>query len=325
MILHQVEQVKITILMDNYTDILLSDTENVQRPPIINRNSDGLLTPIAEHGFSAMVEIIYREGDDDSNNIKTKKFLFDAGVSRTGVLSNINSLGIDLKGINAIILSHGHIDHYSGLFDILEHMSKPVPFYTQPDAFLKRWMILPSGSKVFTVLDEEKLKSHGAIVHKNSNVTFLPEGDDNPRLLITGEIPRVTEFEKGFPFQYREADKSGELVHDPMIRDDQALVLLVKNRGLVILTACGHAGVINTIKYANKVTGAQNVYAILGGFHLSGKTYESLIDITINELEIVKPRFIIPCHCMGWKAVNQLIQLMPERFIQSSVGSTFAF
>lgn len=110
-----------------------------------------------------------------------------------------------------------------------------------------------------------------------------------------------------------------------MIYDDQALIANVKDKGLVILTACGHAGVINTIKYAKKITGIDNIYSIIGGFHLSGKIYEDIIDPTLDELVKLDARFIVPCHCTGWKATNKIIQSVPNSFIQSNVGSKFLF
>ena len=88
--------------------------------------------------------------------------------------------------------------------------------------------------------------------------------------MITGEIPRVTEFEKGFPLQYKEKNEF-ELVPDPLVKDDQALGMNIKDNGLLILTGCGHAGIINTIKYSKKVTGVSKIYSVLGGFHLSGQ------------------------------------------------------
>ena len=87
--------------------------------------------------------------------------------------------------------------------------------------------------------------------------------------MITGQIPRVTEFEKGFPLQYEEENEF-KLVPDPLVKDDQALVMNIKDRGLLILTGCGHAGIINTIKYAKEVTGVRKIYSVLGRFHLSG-------------------------------------------------------
>jgi 7,8-dihydropterin-6-yl-methyl-4-(beta-D-ribofuranosyl)aminobenzene 5'-phosphate synthase len=317
-LLDKVDQLSITILVDNYTDILLASSENVQRPPIIDKRKNGLLIPLAEHGFASLIEIRY------DNNSKTSRFLFDAGVSPDGLITNANILGINIADIDSIILSHGHADHYTGLIKLLQHISRQVPLYAHPDAFSKRWLILPDDSRVSSMLNEDDLERYGAVIFKNEAITALPD-KNKPRLLLTGQIPRVTSFEKGFPYQYKESLETGEIVHDPLINDDQALIVNVKDTGLVILTACGHAGVINTVEYAKKITGIENVYAILGGFHLSGKIYENIIDPTLHELVKLKPRFIVPCHCTGWKAVNKIIQLMPDSFIQTSVGSKFIF
>ncbi|MGI0000761.1 MAG: MBL fold metallo-hydrolase, partial [Nitrososphaeraceae archaeon] len=104
-----------------------------------------------------------------------------------------------------------------------------------------------------------------------------------------------------------------------------ALVMLLKNKGLVILTGCGHAGIINTINYARKVTGINKVYAIIGGFHLSGEEYNDSIPLTITELLKIDSQYIIPCHCTGWKACNEIIRAMPQKYLQTSVGSIFCF
>lgn len=143
--------------------------------------------------------------------------------------------------------------------------------------------------------------------------------------MITGEIPRITNFEKGFPLQYKEGEDENHLIADPFVNDDQALVMLLKNKGLVILTGCGHAGIINTINYARKATGIKKVYAIIGGFHLSGEEYEENIPLTITELLRIDSEYIIPCHCTGWKASNEIIKAMPQKYLQTSVGSVFCF
>jgi 7,8-dihydropterin-6-yl-methyl-4-(beta-D-ribofuranosyl)aminobenzene 5'-phosphate synthase len=147
-------------------------------------------------------------------------------------------------------------------------------------------------------------------------------------IAITGEIPRETSFEKGFPFQYAEdPDNENKLVPDPLIKDDQAIVVNVSDKGLVILTGCGHAGVINTINYAKKITGINKIHAILGGFHLpaDGGIYEAAIEPTLKELQRAHPEYLVPCHCTGWKATSRIIETMPEKFIQSTVGTTFEF
>jgi 7,8-dihydropterin-6-yl-methyl-4-(beta-D-ribofuranosyl)aminobenzene 5'-phosphate synthase len=104
-------------------------------------------------------------------------------------------------------------------------------------------------------------------------------------------------------------------------------VVNILDKGLVILTGCGHAGVINTLNYAKRMTGIDRIHAIMGGFHLpaDGGIYEAAIEPTLKEFKKAQPDYLIPCHCTGWKAVNRIIETMPEKFIQSSVGTTFKF
>ena len=332
MLLQEIDHLSVTILMDNYTDRLLPSFLPAIRPPMI-MHGRFLTAPIAEHGFSTILDIRYN--DEKKKNI----FLFDTGVSENGIIFNADIFGIELRNIETIVLSHGHLDHCSGLLNVLKKVSKPIDVIAHPDAFLKRWIIYPDGNRAkMPVLDEKDLENHGATIRKIRNISFLPnnnnEGaDDNvngsinlpPPLMITGQIPRKTSFEKGFPLQYKEIEDEKELVPDPLVNDDQAVVVNIKQKGLVIVTGCGHAGIINTINYVKNVTKINKVFAVLGGFHLTGGIYEESIEPTINELEKADPKYIIPCHCTGWKATNRIIEAMPERFIQTSVGTSFNF
>ena len=328
--LQEIDSVKITILVDNITDRLLLSTSIVKRPSMIS-NQRIAESPIAEHGFSAILEISYTH----DKSIKTNKFLFDTGVSKDGIVHNSDVLGVNLTDIETIILSHGHFDHISGLISTLKRIEKPIEIVVHPEAFLRRWLIFPNGNKArLDFLDEEEIIQAGGIIRKVEKISFLPRDENKPdkkesiivnnRVMITGEIPRVTEFEKGFPLQYKEENEF-ELVPDPLVKDDQALVMNIKDKGLLILTGCGHAGIINTIKYAKKVTGVRKIYSILGGLHLSGQGYEESIPLTIAELKREDPRYIVPCHCTGWKAAYEIVNTMPEKFIQPSVGSIFCF
>jgi 7,8-dihydropterin-6-yl-methyl-4-(beta-D-ribofuranosyl)aminobenzene 5'-phosphate synthase len=97
----------------------------------------------------------------------------------------------------------------------------------------------------------------------------------------------------------------------------------VKDKGLVILTGCGHAGAINTIRHAQELTGIQKVYAVLGGFHLTGALFEPIIPPTIAALKELNPKLIVPAHCTGWKATHALARELPEAFVPNSVGTRF--
>ena len=329
--LQEIESAKITILVDNITDRLLPSSSIVKRPPMIS-NQRISKSPIAEHGFSALLEISYKH----ENTTNTNKFLFDTGVSKDGVVNNSDVLGINLKDIETIILSHGHFDHISGLISTLGRLKKSVEIIAHPEAFLRRWLVYPNGNKArMDFLNEEEINQAGGIIIRVDKISFLPRNANmhskektnhtNNRVMITGEIPRVTKFEKGFPLQYKEQDNEIDLVPDPLVSDDQALIMNVRNKGLIILTGCGHAGIVNTIKFAKKVTGIKKIYCVIGGFHLSGQDYEDSIPLTMAELTRIDPQYIVPCHCTGWKATNKIIDIMPEKFIQSSVGSTFYF
>ena len=335
MSLQDVESVSITILMDNCTDFLLANSPHARRPPLIVNEKYNLPAPVAEHGFSALVTTFSYENNENNNT-----FLFDAGVSENGVIHNADLLGIRFDQIDGIILCHGHFDHFTGLVNVLKRISSKssstVDIFSHPDAFLKRWEIYPDGKRArLPSLDEKQLKELGATIHKNSDVRLLPTDASSSSLLITGEIPRNTSFEKGFPFQYAEKphnnsddeEKNLNLIPDPLVKDDQAIVVNVRNKGLVVITGCGHAGIINTVNYAKQVTGIDKIYAVVGGFHLpaDGGIFEKAIDSTLKELQKIDPEYIIPCHCTGWKATNKIIDLMPNKFIQSAVCTTFTF
>src|ERR687892_1542912 len=175
MLLQEIDHLSVTILMDNYTDRLLPSALPAIRPPMI-MHGRFLPAPIAEHGFSTILDIRYK--DNNYKNI----FLFDTGVSENGIIFNADIFGLDLKNIEVIILSHGHFDHCSGLFNVLKRMSKPINVIAHPDAFLKRWLVYPDGNRAkMPILDEKELENHGSTIHKIRNINFLPSngGDDD--------------------------------------------------------------------------------------------------------------------------------------------------
>lgn len=311
MLLQQADRVEITILVDNVTDMLIQGSPHATRALFFKGTE--MLPPLrAEHGFSALIDVYL-------NNI-SHRALFDTGASGDVVLFNVGRLGVDLSDVETIILSHGHFDHAGGLISILKRIGKPrMPVVLHSDAFLKRWLVLPNGQKIrFPSEEEDKVLEAGAKVVKITE----PYSLSGNLVVATGEIPRRTQFEQGFPAHYAEID--GKLQPDPLIRDDQALVMNVKEKGLVIISGCAHAGIINTVLYAKELTGVNKVYALMGGFHLSFPN-EYLIDPTVEELKKIRPTFIVPCHDTGWKATNTILKVMPENFIPSAVGTTFIF
>jgi 7,8-dihydropterin-6-yl-methyl-4-(beta-D-ribofuranosyl)aminobenzene 5'-phosphate synthase len=140
-------------------------------------------------------------------------------------------------------------------------------------------------------------------------------------VLVTGEVERVTDFEKGFPLGRK--FEEGKIKPDTEVTDEQAIVLNVEGKGLVILTGCGHQGIINTITYAQKLTQETRVYFVMGGFHLTGPLFEPLIDRTVAGMKKFSPQMIVPTHCTGWKAMSTFAKEMPNEFVLNSVGTKY--
>jgi len=142
-------------------------------------------------------------------------------------------------------------------------------------------------------------------------------------IVVTGEIPRRTDFEKGFP-QHRVLD-NGQWQPDPLIWDDRAIVVNVRQKGLVIVSGCAHAGIINTILYAKQITGVTDVHAIMGGFHLAGKECEPRISQTVEQLKLLDPDLVAPSHCTGWRGTHAMAGALPHAFVWNSVGNLYRF
>mgnify|MGYP001380794375 CR=1 FL=1 len=310
--LRKAQEVVITTLVDNYTDSLMGGSEEVKRPTLSRKGEMGKPL-LAEHGFAALIEIRL-DGD-------THKVLMDAGTTEKGIFHNLESLELDLDDIEAIVLSHGHPDHNAALVKIIESLPvEDIPLITHPDAFLKRRIRIPGREEVILPeFKKESLEEAGAEVIKNREPYLLTGGS----LLVTGEVPRVTDFEKGFPPNYAEID--GVVQPDPMMHDDQALVMRVEGKGLIVLSGCAHAGIINSTLYARELTGGDKVHVILGGFHLSGPLFEPLIDRTIAEIKEIGPKMVVPTHCTGSNAMFRFRQEMPEVFVHNCVGTKFVF
>jgi 7,8-dihydropterin-6-yl-methyl-4-(beta-D-ribofuranosyl)aminobenzene 5'-phosphate synthase len=307
--LKTVDHVEITTLIDNYVDLLLPPSDIVTRPPIIKAGKIMADTLLAEHGLSLLVTVYQGE---------TKyTILFDTGYTKVGVLHNMEQLGIDLEAIEAIVLSHGHMDHTGSLYAILDHLPGPIPLVVHPGAFHHpRYTRGPDGSLrqwPQTLIRDDLERTNAEIIESKTPILIA----DN-LVMATGEVERTTDFEKGFPNALME--QNGETVQDP-IADDQSIVMNLSGKGLVVISGCAHAGIVNTVEFARKTTGEQKVYAVLGGFHLTGPFFEKIHDETIQELKKMKPEIVMPMHCTGWKAIQRFAQEFTSSFILSSVGS----
>jgi len=309
--LREAEGVEIVTLMDNYVDVLIQGSEVVTRPPLSKTGEIPTDTVLAEHGLSMLVTVWTGE---DRHTV-----LFDAGYSRIGVPHNMEMLGVDTGRIEAIALSHGHMDHTGSLYEVLERIPRRVPLAVHPEAFTSpRYFGLADGRKIRfpQTLVREDLEKHNVDILESKDPTLLADG----LIAVTGQVDRVTPFEKGLPNATLERD--GKVEDDP-IADDQSLVIKLKGKGLVVVSGCAHAGIINTVYAGKEIAGTETVHAILGGFHLSGPFFEQIIEETIGELKKMEPRVLVPMHCTGWKAIQRFSEEFPDAFILNSVGSTF--
>lgn len=306
--LKPVDRAEITVLVDNYTDPTLLDPQT----PVDRRlpyNPERKL--LAEHGLSCLVRVYAGK--------KEHAVLLDAGLSCECLPWNACQLGISLAGIEAVVLSHGHYDHTGGLGAAFIGAGHQVPLIAHPDAFCRRRRILaPQRAVDQPCPDAVALKKAGADIKLRREPTKLAAG----HILVTGEVERTTSFEKGL--QGAEIEKDGTWKRDPLL-DDQALVISVKDKGLVVLSGCAHAGIINTVEYARKITGIDRVHAVLGGFHLAGKAYEKVVPQTIGAMKTIDPDYLVPMHCTGFGTINRFMEAMPEKCILNTVGTTYVF
>jgi 7,8-dihydropterin-6-yl-methyl-4-(beta-D-ribofuranosyl)aminobenzene 5'-phosphate synthase len=137
--------------------------------------------------------------------------------------------------------------------------------------------------------------------------------------LVTGQVARTNDFETGWPEHYAELD--GVLRPDPLICDDQGLVLNLRGKGLIVLSGCGHAGIVNTVHHAQAITGIQQVHAVIGGFHLGPTFFHDRIQRVVDALIMLEPTLIAPAHCTGYRAAYAIYRLRPEAFVQNTVGT----
>lgn len=317
--LREVDGVEIISLIDNSVDFL-STTGNKEvqqvREWVGERKSEEWMRehsrlPMAEHGFSMFIHVF---GDGKSAYV-----LFDTGSSTEGVLTNAERMGLNLSEIDCITLSHGHYDHCGGLLAILRVVNKDtLPIIVHEDMFKTRGIADPDG----TIRKYPEFPTENQVSPARYVKTKQPYLIADNMILVTGEIPRKTDFEKGFP--QHQVFTDGKWQSDPWILDDRAIVINVKKKGLVIVSGCAHAGIINTALYAQQITGS-NVLAILGGFHLAGKECESRIDRTVEELKLLNPKLLAPSHCTGWRGIQAIAKAMPYAFIWNSVGNLYRF
>jgi 7,8-dihydropterin-6-yl-methyl-4-(beta-D-ribofuranosyl)aminobenzene 5'-phosphate synthase len=311
--LNEVDKVEVLTLQDNYIDLVARDNNTVvQRANPLKGNQLGNSIR-AEHGFSTCI-MVTKDGH-------TRQLLFDFGFSEDGAALNAQALKADLSQVETLVLSHGHLDHLGGLENLVKAVGKKnLDLVVHPGVFDKaRYLKAAEGLNIYVPsLSREKTDQLGVNIIETREPCLLLDGD----VVFLGEIPRVTDFEKGAPNMFYQVDD--EEKQDPF-HDDSGIVINIKEKGLVVISGCAHAGIVNTVKHAQSITGVSKVWAVMGGFHLSGADFNDVISPTTKGLKEIEPRYIIPTHCTGRDAVRYIEEMMPDSFLLNMAGTKMTF
>src|SRR5258706_13246039 len=318
-----VDGIEFLVLVDNCLDSLSSVPNYVSLEwPRLMRNGMRELSGegqcCANHGLSLVVT---------ARRLATSHVLmFDAGPEDYVLERNAPRLGVDFSSVEGIVLSHGHWDHAGGLraavrLTVAARQKRPVTVYVHPGMFRQRALTLASGAilPIRAIPHPEELGALGADVLSSDKPQFVL--DDF--FWISGEIPRVTAYEKGFPGHLRRSVHGSTWEPDPLIMDERFLTVHVRDKGLVVFTACSHAGVVNVLLHARESFPSIPLYAVAGGFHLSAAN-EKVIPETVHDLASFNLGVIAPGHCTAWRAIHGLVdRLGADVVAPSAVGKTY--
>ena len=322
--LRPIDQCDVDVLVDNVMDILSTAPDSVTGhiSNVLKAGAKEISGPClccAHWGLSLIIKV--------QNGSETNTLLFDTGPEGSTVERNGERLGVDFSSIDAVMFSHGHWDHVGGMISALNLINKakggtPVPVHVNDGMFVKRGISKPDGDVIpFSgVPSIQTLKQAGGQVVSDAQAhTIL-----NDSIYISGEIPRVTPYEKGLPPHVKDIGAGWE--PDPLIMDERYAAVHIKDKGIVVFTACSHAGVINVLKNAREVFDPIPLYGVMGGFHLSGAACEAIIPETIEDMKEFNLKVIVPGHCTGWRAVHKLVDTFGEEtVVMSGVGQSHRF
>jgi len=317
-----VDRIEITILVDNVTDALSSTPSFVTREWVRlqrmgMKRTAGAALCCANHGLSLVITV---EADGERRSI-----LFDGGPVDYAVERNGPRLGVDFAAIEAVVLSHGHWDHAGGLPMAIGMIraangGAPVPLHLHPGMFRERGSRQPDGG----VLPMDRVPAPAAWAAMGAS----PQVSREPaviagHVLVSGEIPRVTDYETGLPGQVARDSEAAPWQPDEWLSDERFIAVNLRGKGLVVFSACSHCGIVNVLHEARRLMPGIPLLAVMGGFHLSG-TNERVIPQTVADLGTFGLRWMFPSHCTGWRALNALERAHGEGVVvPGAVGKTF--
>ena len=324
--LRPIERLEIQVLVDNVTDGLSTNPDHVHsemRCHVMNGATlvSGEAICCAHHGLSLIIKAM--------DGTAAQTMLFDAGPEAYAVERNGANLKVDFGAIGAMMLSHGHWDHAGGMLQAVRQIraQRPegtLPCYLNADMFNQRGVQFDNGHvlPMADVPTPEEYRAAGAEPVVNGAAQLALE----KIFYVSGEIPRVTPYEVGLPGHVARKDESAAWEPDPLIVDERFLAVHVRGKGLVVFTACSHAGLINTLTEARARFPEIPLHAVVGGFHLAGPSNEKIIPDTVRDLAQFDPQWIVPSHCTGWRAVHALVNAFgEERVVPNAVGKKIFF
>jgi 7,8-dihydropterin-6-yl-methyl-4-(beta-D-ribofuranosyl)aminobenzene 5'-phosphate synthase len=261
---------------------------------------------LGQHGISFLLTA-QRDGIE-------RNILVDVAQNPDALLENMKKLGVSASCIDAIGLTHCHYDHTQGLGRILKEIGKKdLPVIAHPDIFRLNFITDPYLRHVGVMKGDsrEDIEAAGGSLFLTRDPLELMPG-----LITTGEVERVTDFEEvGIALYTLEGNK----VKSDSMRDDISLVAHIKGKGLVIITGCSHAGIVNIVKQAIALTETEKVHGIIGGFHLIDAPVERM-QKTAQALKEFNPDWVYAGHCTGFKAQVELFQILKDRFSPLHTG-----
>jgi 7,8-dihydropterin-6-yl-methyl-4-(beta-D-ribofuranosyl)aminobenzene 5'-phosphate synthase len=327
-----VDRLVMTCVVDNVYDVFAKggrlDTITVQRTPVVKGAS-----LLSEHGLAYHL--------DSTRGAEHREVLLDFSLTDRNLLNNYAVLKVQPSRADALVVSHGHYDHWGALPDLArlaQGTLKPglTVYAGGEDTFCRRVVAMPDRTIDQGQLDRADLEARGLRV-----VLAKQPGVVAGHAFTSGQIPRITEFEKPptaarlaagamdsacsvshFGTTQVEA-KPGDLVPD-MFVGEHATAYHVKDRGLVVITSCGHAGVVNSVRQVQKATGLDKVHAVVGGFHLAPAP-DAVVAKTVAAFREINPDYVIPMHCSGINTIMAVHQAMPQKLVMPSTGTRVVF
>jgi 7,8-dihydropterin-6-yl-methyl-4-(beta-D-ribofuranosyl)aminobenzene 5'-phosphate synthase len=322
--LQPVDQLEIQVLVDNVTDSLSSTPPFVTREWVTLQRQGMRITAggslcCANHGLSLVITA--------HGPVGTRTLLFDGGPVDYAVERNGLRLGIAFGAIGAVMLSHGHWDHAGGLpralgLIVQANGGHAVPLYLHPGMFRPRGARQSDGG----VLPMQAIPTPAewSMLGADPVVTDVELTCLNDMFFVSGEIPRITSYEKGLAGQVCRLAEDADWTPDPLLMDERFLAVHVRRKGLVVFSACSHAGIVNVLRHTRTLFPGVALHAVMGGFHLSGPT-EAIISDTVRDLGGFGLDLMIPAHCTGWRALNALERAYGESVVlPSAVGKRFS-